>query len=266
MGLFSRISSGFKSVSNKIKKGVNKAGKVIEDVGDAVDNKTLKGVGRFMQSVTEETAEKTGKSRSYDNKTSSLHETKDMNDILHNFSKKLEKKMESIENQSLAKNNEYFNHLIKEIKKINETTDANINIQRVEKYQRDIENEIKGNLRNYLTKRVSLDDKECLKILKMKAGKNKEAKMNEFGKKVIQEALEELSNEIDRITKAQRNLIEEVLNQKIDELILNNKRRLEEFEKIEALNEKDKKEIEKNKASIQLTIDKSSVALNNIRG
>jgi hypothetical protein len=255
MGLFSRISSGFKSVSNKIKKGVNKAGKVIEDVGDAVDNKTLKGVGRLMQSVTEETAEKTGKSRSYDNKTSSLHETKDMNDILHNFSKKLEKKMESIENQSLAKNNEYFNHLIKEIKKINETTDANINIQRVEKYQRD-----------NLTKRVSLDDKECLKILKMKAGKNKEAKMNEFGKKVIQEALEELSNEIDRITKAQRNLIEEVLNQKIDELILNNKRRLEEFEKIEALNEKDKKEIEKNKANIQLTIDKSSVALNNIRG
>ncbi|OEG62168.1 hypothetical protein SAMN04515654_11516 [Halanaerobium congolense] len=266
MGLFSSISRGIKSVSNKIKKGVNKAGKVIEDVGDATDNKALKGVGRFMQSVTEETAEKTGKSRSYDNKTSSVHETKNINDILHNFSKKLEKRMDTIENQSLEKNNEYFNYLIKEVKKINETTDANINIQRVEKYQRDIESKIKGNLRNYLSKRVSLDDKECLKILKMEAGKNKEKRMNQFGKKVIQEALEKLSNEIDRITKAQQELIEKVLNQKIDELILNNKKRLKEFKKIEALNKKDKKEIEKNKANIQLSIDKSSVALNNIRG
>jgi hypothetical protein len=83
---------------------------------------------------------------------------------------------------------------------------------------------------------------------------------------VIQEALEKLSNEIDRITKAQQELIEKVLNQKIDELILNNKKRLKEFKKIEALNKKDKKEIEKNKANIQLSIDKSSVALNNIRG
>jgi hypothetical protein len=174
--------------------------------------------------------------------------------------------MDTIENQSLEKNNEYFNYLIKEVKKINETTDANINIQRVEKYQRDIESKIKGNLRNYLSKRVSLDDKECLKILKMEAGKNKEKRMNQFGKKVIQEALEKLSNEIDRITKAQQELIEKVLNQKIDELILNNKKRLKEFKKIEALNKKDKKEIEKNKANIQLSIDKSSVALNNIRG
>ncbi len=264
MGIFSNISSSFKSVSNKIKNGVNKAGKVIEEVGDAMDNKTLKGVGRFMQSVTEETAEKAGNSRSYDNETSSVDETKNVNDILHNFSKKLEKKMDIIESQSLEKNNEYFNYLIKEIEKINETTDANINIQRLEKYQRDIESKIKGNLRNYLTKRVSLDDKECLEILKMEAGKNKEKKMNKFGKKVIQEALERLSNEIYRITKAQRELIEEVLNQKIDELILNNKKKLKEFKRIEALNEKDKKEIEENKANLQLSIDKSSVALNNI--
>ena len=55
---------------------------------------------------------------------------------------------------------------------------------------------ISGAIKNPLAKRMSLDDTECLKILKMDAGSEKTKAMSSFSKKIINEALDNLANQV----------------------------------------------------------------------
>lgn len=55
---------------------------------------------------------------------------------------------------------------------------------------------ITGGIKDPLAKRMSLDDSECLSILKMDSGTDKKQAMTNFTKKVIKEALNNLSKNV----------------------------------------------------------------------
>lgn len=166
----------------------------IEEVKDKIED--------FLYNFSKET----GKTDSYDKeKNYSLIQTANMSGILSGFSISLQTQADRIEQNCVIESQKYFDELVKLI----ESSKSGINSNRLKKTFNNVKRNIDGFLKNHLAKRVSLDDNECLNILKMSAGNEKEKAMKTFGKKVIDEALNTLSQQIADIVKEQNEEIEE---------------------------------------------------------
>lgn len=66
-----------------------------------------------------------------------------------------------------------------------------------------------GSVKNPMAKRMSLDDSECLRILKLDSGTEKKKQMKKFSKKVINEAFSNLSVKVRDVLNEQSEDIEE---------------------------------------------------------
>lgn len=183
MGLWGSIKSGFKSWGRIIGRG-------IEKVGECTGSETLQNIGQGIQTACEDVSKNTGKTDRYDKERARLEETKKINMILTEFSLNLENKADEIEKTAVKESKVYFKQLIKELN--NSKADTGINVSRIERTMSRVEIEIKGNLKTYISKRVSIDDSECLEILKLEAGYKKENEMKKFSEKILQQGLNNL--------------------------------------------------------------------------
>ncbi|PRX23226.1 hypothetical protein BX659_1265 [Orenia metallireducens] len=241
-----------------------KVGKAVETVGEVFGSETIENAGRAIQDVCTETSRQTGRTNEYDKERARVEETKRINKILIDFSNQLKDEMDELERKSIKESMSFFDNLMNEIEKQNKKGIIKINTRRINRYRNEIEKEIKGKLKSHLAKRVSLDDSECLKILKMPSGRDKEKKMDNFSRKVIREGLSHLSEDIKGIISEQRDYLENVLNDKMDEIIKSNEKKLSEFSEVESLMNSNQKGYESKKADVQLTIDISEFAINKL--
>lgn len=84
-----------------------------------------------------------------------------------------------------------------------EFTKDTSNLKRVKRNRSKIRTTIIGSLKEPLAKRMSLDDPECLKILKLDSGKEKEKAMKKFSKKIIRESLNNLAMKVTNVLQEQ---------------------------------------------------------------
>lgn len=82
------------------------------------------------------------------------------------------------------------------------------NLKRVERNRSKIKGTITGSVKNPMAKRMSLDDSECLRILKLDSGTEKKKQMKKFSKKVINEAFSNLSVKVRDVLNEQSEDIE----------------------------------------------------------
>ena len=68
---------------------------------------------------------------------------------------------------------------------------------------------ITGSVKEPLAKRMSLDDSECLRILKMDSGEKKEEEIRKFSRKIINEALDNLGRKVREAIREQTGELEE---------------------------------------------------------
>lgn len=255
MGLFGFVGGCFKSVGRAIGRG-------IEKVGEVIGSQTLQNIGQGIQLACEDVSRDTGKTDRYDKERARLEETKRINMILTEFSLNLENKADEIEKIAIEESKVYFEQLIKELN--NSKSDTGINVSRIERTMSRVEREIKGNLKTYISKRVSIDDSECLEILKLEAGYKKENEMKKFSEKILQQGLNNLVKDIKDVIKEQNDIVTEVIEERLEDINSNLDRKIKDFNLLESSKLKTEKEVEKVKKELNLKIKLSEACINSL--
>ncbi|MGY0372334.1 hypothetical protein [Clostridium sp. JNZ J1-5] len=255
MVFFSFISSCAKSVGRAIGKGVEK-------VGEWTGSETLQNIGQGIQSACEDVSKDTGKTDRYDKERARLEETKRINMILTEFSLKLEKKADEIECTAINESKVYFKELMNELHKSKANT--GINVSRIERTMSRVEREIKGNLKTYISKRVSIDDSECLQVLKLDAGSSKENKMRKFSEKILQQGLNNLVKDVKVVIKEQNDILTDVIGEKLEDIKFNLDKQIEEFNLLEDSKSKTEEEVNKIKDELIAKIKLSEACIDSL--
>ena len=179
MGLFKSIGRAF--------------GRAVEKVGDFFGSSKISQVGRNIQNAC---AEKVASEKSYDKKEANIYTTERLGNILSDVSAGYYAQATTLENQCIRLVELYLDRIINIIKSVPNNTLTNANLASLERTKERISKKITGALREPLAKRLSLDDSECLKILKMDSGDEKRTMMSNFTKKVFAESLGNLADEV----------------------------------------------------------------------
>ncbi|WP_302653121.1 hypothetical protein [uncultured Clostridium sp.] len=237
-------------------------GSVIETTGRVLKSETIEKIGRGIKDACTDVSRDTGKTDRYDKEKARLEETKRINMILTEFSLNLENKADEIEKTAIEESKVYFEQLIKELN--NSKSDTGINVSRIERTMSRVEREIKGNLKTYISKRVSIDDSECLEILKLEAGYKKENEMKKFSEKILQQGLNNLVKDIKDVIKEQNDIVTEVIEERLEDINSNLDRKIKDFNLLESSKLKTEKEVEKVKKELNLKIKLSEACINSL--
>lgn len=192
-------------------KAVGRAiGRRIESVGNIIGNKTMSNAGRKIQ---EACAEEVARERSYEKDKANIYDTERLNEILVSFSEGYYQQATAYEEACIIRVNNYFDNIISLLEDgdASDKIKNDVNLRRVKHSKSNIVKRINGAVKNPLAKRMSLDDAECLRILKMESGNAKKEAMTRFTQKIIGEALQNLSKQVREALDEQREWIEEYL-------------------------------------------------------
>lgn len=176
----------FKSIGRAIGRG-------IEKIGDFFGSETISSVGRNIQDAC---AERVASEKSYEKREANIYTTDRLNEILVSFSEGYFNQATTIENICISKVEEYYDKLISIIESAPGVTYNNANLRALKNGKSRISKNISGGIKEPLAKRMSIDDSECLAILKMDAGNEKKQAMSRFSQQVIKEALNNLAKNV----------------------------------------------------------------------
>lgn len=172
---------------------VSKIGRGIEKVGDFFGSEKISRFGRKVQDLC---AEEIADEESYDVREANIYTTERLNEILVSFSEGYFQQATRIEKDCIDLVEKYFDELIGVIENAPSGFQNAANLGALKMSKKRIAKTITGGIKDPLAKRMSLDDSECLEILKMDSGEEKKKAMTDFTKKVIKEALHNLSENV----------------------------------------------------------------------
>ena len=189
-----------------------------------------------------------GKTESYQTDTADLQATIKVQNALTEFRIDTQSRSSKLENEIIKESRIYLDSFLEDMKKYNKirygNRRLNINLTKIECDNRKNEDEIHGFIVKRIIKRISLDDNECLKILQMDPGKEKEKSLDAFYKKVLKEAVIELSDMLSSNMEKQTDNICDRIHQRIDSIIDVCESKTEEFETIRLRKEAGESEVE----------------------
>ena len=148
------------------------------------------------QNIQDFCAEKIGAEKSYCKENATVQSIEKLNEILCSFSKGYYEKATNLENDCIRKTESFYDDLISIIESEEKLSYNKANLNLLKRERTKVKQTISGAIKNPLAKRMSLDDTECLKILKMDAGSEKTKAMSSFSKKIINEALDNLAKQV----------------------------------------------------------------------
>lgn len=199
MGFWGNV---FRSIGNVVGKGVEK-------VGDFFGSEKISSAGRKIQDAC---AEKIASEKSYDKREANIYTTDRLNEVLVSFSEGYLQQATSIENTCIRIVEDYYDKLMSIIEKAPEITYNKANLKALKNSKNRISKSITGGIKEPLSRRMSIDDSECLSILKMDSGLEKKQAMTKFTQKVIKEALYNLSKNVRNALNNQIDDIQDYLN------------------------------------------------------
>jgi len=167
--------------------------------------------------------------------------------LLRSYSEKIGETAEEIEDKCTKYVEDYFDELTKLVEQgKSEPVKKGIGMKRLLGTKRNIRRKIRGSITGAVSKKMSFDDAECLRIIAMKPGTEKEEGMRFFCNKIIKEANEELANNIEEALEEQFDEINQFLESYAEEkeLALQNMiQDLSEMEKHDIQDENDKERL-----------------------
>ena len=183
-------------------------GGAIEKFGEITGIDAISDVGEAIQDVCSGYSSNVGVESSYDKNIANVHSTEKLNELLMTFSEKSLDKSEELEKRCIQMVEEYCDTLIQFLRETSAIIKDTSNLKRVERNRSKIKRTIAGRVKNPMAKRMSLDDPECLRILKLDSGVEKKKQMKKFSKKVINEAFSNLSVRVREVLNEQSEDIE----------------------------------------------------------
>lgn len=191
----------FRSIGRAIGRGV-------ETVGRVLGSSKIEKVGRDIQYAC---AERVARERSYEKETANIYSTDRLNEILISFSEGYYQQATAIENACIENVKNYYEDIIQLLEQASDTSKIDTNLKRLKREKSRIGAHIHGAIKDQLAKKMSLDNTQCLEILKMDAGEAKREAMTKFSQKIINEALDNLSKQVRRTLDEQMEWIEDCL-------------------------------------------------------
>ena len=167
---------------------------------------------------------------------------------LTEFRTDTQSRSEQLENDIVKESREYLDEFLAELRRYNKIQYGrkrlNLNLNSLERENRKTEDMIHGFIVKRVSKRISLDDAECTDILKMDRGKKKEEALDAFYKKVLKEAISDLSKELRNSMEKQTDNVEDKIQQRIDSIVEICETKSDEFERIQKVKESDEAKME----------------------
>lgn len=237
----------FKSIGRALGRG-------IEKVGDVFGSATLTRIGLGIQDAC---SEKIASEKSYNKNEANIYTTDRLNEILVSFSEGYFQQATSIENACIGRVESYYDDLISIIENTPGVVNNKANLKALKYGKNRIAKSITGGIKDPLAKRMSIDDSECLSILKMDSGTEKKYAMTRFTQKVIREALNNLSRNVKETLNDQTNDILEYLNNISEEQEKEMKLLKEYFDKLIRNTEIEQSDKEKSCVLPLLTVEAS---------
>ena len=145
-------------------------GRGVETVGRVLGSSKIEKVGRDIQYAC---AERVARERSYEKETANIYSTDRLNEILISFSEGYYQQATAIENACIENVKNYYEDIIQLLEQASDTSKIDTNLKRLKREKSRIGAHIHGAIKDQLAKKMSLDNTQCLEILKMDAGEAK---------------------------------------------------------------------------------------------
>lgn len=207
MGLFSAIGSAFKSIGRSIGRGVEKVG----------DFFGMSGVSNFGRSIQDACSERISRETSYEKQSANIHSTERLSDILADYQEGYLQQADTVERACIDAVYFYFSQLVDLLEEIPDAAERRAAFRNVKNNGSRMSRTLEGVVKNHMAKRMSIDDSECLAILKMDAGSSKRKAMSRFSNKIIEEALENVVKKVKEILASQTDEIKDYMKNIMEE-------------------------------------------------
>ena len=195
MGLF----SFFADVGRKLVGGVvDGFGRCVEKVGEVTGWEGLEMAGINMQIAADDISSGVGKTSSYDDSCKNVRQVESLSSMLADYSRSVESDADKMQEAIEQNIRNFYNDLWQYI----ESSDVDLPQNMLKREQASILNSLYGFLKNYVSKRISLDDKECVDILKMEKGPAKTNAMKAFTNRGLREAKQQLCTKLNNLVES----------------------------------------------------------------
>lgn len=194
----------------------------VKSIGSSI----VSGIGRVF-GIGDEEAEETGRQRRYNRDTASIEETVRVNNSLSSLKNKAGDIAIEEENKICDVGDKVFDILVDEIYRINVYCHLQLPVNEIRHQSRATIRSIRGTISRDINPKLSIDNSDCLEILKMNEGSDKAEAMKKFIRKSMKESLKNLKDKI---------------NDSIEGNIIGTKERLEDkFQSYKSLSDRDLK-------------------------
>lgn len=205
-------------------------------------------IGRIKDFFKSSGSSSGGNDDNYDREKASMEQTIKVQNSLTKFRTDTQSRSAKLENEIVNESREYLDEFLSELRRYNKIQYGrkrlNLNLNSLERENRKTEDMIHGFIVKRVSKRISLDDAECTDILKMDRGKQKEEALDAFYKKVLKEAISDLSQELRNSMEKQTDNVEDKIQQRIDSIVEICETKSDEFERIQKVKESDEAKME----------------------
>lgn len=199
------------------------------------------GVKNFFGVSSDEVSRDIGTSDSFELEKANTRKIEKMNEELLEYSKKYSQKSNELEQNVFDQINDTLDKILDSMAEIENVRidgkKVRINLNSLKKEMRRFERSKRGKFMSAIYKALSLDNKECLEILKLDSGIEKEKNMKKFLNKILNEELKSLGTLVSDVLEENLMMLAEVLEDKIIELEESINEEIQSFKKLESSRE-----------------------------
>ncbi|GAE27772.1 hypothetical protein JCM9140_3931 [Halalkalibacter wakoensis JCM 9140] len=259
MGFLGSFVSGISSAVSKVVGGISS---VISKPLPPIIGGGGGGLGKLIKKVVDFFL-----GTKYDSDTASTDETKNINRDLSQYAKTFHSEANRVEEELLEKANDYFDKVILQLEEMQED-DAflkELPIKKVKKEIRELRKELRGQMKNRVSRAYSLDNHELLGILKVDSDNERVSEMEKYAKRVMKIAVDEFLERIDELSEDQLNLVEDLILSKIDQISIVMQSEQDLLEELRNALQKNEDEVDQLKAKISSTIDLCDTSIQELK-
>ncbi|MGL5623639.1 hypothetical protein [Cetobacterium sp.] len=200
-------------------------------------SKAWNGIKSFFGGSSDEISRDVGSSDSFEIERANAKRIQKMNEELLDYSRKYSQKSAELEQDVFEQIDDVLERILDSVKEIeNVKIDGKkirINLNSLKKEMKKFQRANRGNFISSIHKNLSLDNKECIEILRLDSGKEKEEGMKRFLRKVLQSELKKLGKLAEEVLEENLKMLIETLEDKILEIEESISGEIKDFEKLE---------------------------------
>lgn len=166
-------------------------------LGYEILKKVVQGAKKIWNKITgkDEIQDNISKQKGIDPNKSQAEDIAELNKLLIEYRSNISADAESMEQNMIVEYADMIEYILDALKEYNKA----LNVVRIETVKRKfvkVKKSLKGTFAEYINKRISLDDAECITVLRLPAGELKNNRLQELKEKAFIEAANEIIDNI----------------------------------------------------------------------